>query len=83
MSVIYQASLVAGAVAGIIRSFLGYLDSDEEFDWKKFAATVIRMTVLGAMYGFNASLDPVSTFFYVFASDKLLSTGFSIGGKKQ
>ena len=73
---------MAGAFAGILRSFLGYLDSDKDFKWKMFTATAIRTTILGAMYGFSANLDPVSTFFYVFATDKLLSTGYSIGGKK-
>lgn len=79
---IYYASLLAGAFAGILRSFLGYLDSDQPFNWKMFTATAIRTTIIGAMYGFNANLDPVSAFFYVFATDKLLSTGFNIGGKK-
>lgn len=83
VSVMYQASLVAGAFAGALRSFLGWLDSGDDFDWRLFTATSIRTVILGAMYGFNANLDPVSTFFYVFATDKLLSTGYSIGGKKK
>lgn len=80
---IYIASLIAGAFAGALRSFLGWLDSDSDFNWKMFTATTIRTTILGAMWGFNANLDPVSAFFYVFASDKLLSTGFSVGNKKE
>lgn len=77
-----RESLIAGAIAGIIRSLLGWLESDTDFNWRMFTSTIVRTTILGSMWGFSSNLDPVSSFFYVFASDKMLSTGFKMDFKE-
>jgi len=83
MNELYTPMLIAGALAGALRSFLGYLDSDGPFNLKLFMATTIRTVMIGATIGFGSSLDPVSTFFFVYASDTIMNKGYKIGGKKE
>ncbi len=48
--------------AGIIVAFLGFLDSNEKFDARKFGASVIRALVAGIVWAFSYPATGVLTF---------------------
>ena len=74
--------LIAGIVAGTIRSIYGWLGSDELFNAKKFTFTLIRTVLIGATLGFSMNGDPFNIFFQVFFSDTILKESYEIGKER-
>ena len=71
-------NVVVGIVAGVLRSIIGYLESGEEFDYRKFGITLIRTSVIGALIAYSSiGFDPINLFFKIFFAD------FAITGLKK
>ena len=66
--------ILAGLFAGVLRSVIGKLETGTEFDYSLLLASLIRNGVLGAIYAYNSSLDPVEAFIFIFTSDKILNS---------
>ena len=62
-------NLVVGILAGALRSVIGWLESGEVFESRKFLLTLIRTSMLGAIIGYSSTGTPVNLFFEVFVAD--------------
>ena len=65
-------SLASGAIAGVVRSLMGWYDSDEKFNAKLFLYTVTRTALQGAAFGIGLNQEPISVFFQVYFADSLI-----------
>ena len=70
--------LIAGILAGILRSVMGYLESTEPFNFKLFSITLVRTVILAALMGYGLNQEPVMAFFTVFFADSLVHKGYKI-----
>ena len=78
---IYEG-LLAGILAGALRSIMGWLESEEKFDPKKFVTTLIRTCVIGASLGFASAESPVTVFFITYTSDTLIKQSYNVAKSK-
>jgi hypothetical protein len=60
--------IVAGALGGVLRAILGYLQnaSEESFEWTKAIRSILIALILGAVFGLTTTLDTVGTFLAAF-----------------
>jgi hypothetical protein len=65
-------AIISGAVAGIVRSMMGWYDSEEKFNPKLFLYTVVRTAIQGAAFGVGLNQEPISVFFQVYFADSLI-----------
>jgi hypothetical protein len=65
--------LVSGMIAGLVRSFKGYLESKQPFDMRLFCYTLMRTAIQGAAFGYGLNQDPFITFFQVYLADDLVT----------
>ena len=71
-------SLIAGMLAGTLRSFMGWLENTGPFNKRMFATTFLRSLILGAFTGYGLQQDPVLTFFAVYTGDTILNKSYKI-----
>ena len=71
-------NVIVGLVAGALRSLIGWLESGEDFDARKFSITLIRTSIVGALIAYSTvGFDPINLFFKIFFAD------FAITGLKK
>lgn len=74
-------SLVAGISAGVVRSLMGWAESEETFKPKMMLTTLIRTAILGGMIGYGLRQDPFNAFFQTYFADALINKSYKITKK--
>lgn len=74
---IYEGVL-AGFVAGVVRSVMGWLESEDKFDPRRFVMTLIRAGIIGASLGFASTESPVTVFFMTYFSDSVIKGSYNV-----
>ena len=65
-------TILAGAIAGVLRSIIGYIESGEPFNMKLFLYTLLRTSILGASIGYGLNQEFINVFFQVYFADTLI-----------
>jgi len=70
--------IIAGMCGGIVRSVVGWAEKeDESFDWLKFAKSLVRAIIGGAVFAYGLGLtDPFAVFFAAITADVLWHDGY-------
>jgi len=71
-------ALIAGIVAGVLRSVMGWMESKKPFNPQLLVNTVFRAAICGALMAYTLNLDPMMTFFTVYMEDSLLNKSYKI-----
>ena len=70
--------ILAGIVAGIVRSIFGWAKSNEPFDGGKMLKSILRAAVGGAIVSYSLGImDPVAAFFATLSTDVLAHDGYA------
>ena len=70
--------ILAGILAGIVRSIFGWAKSDEPFDASKMLKSILRAAIGGAIVSYGLGIiDPVAAFFATLSTDVLAHDGYA------